>query len=115
MPARIVWAYTSIGSEGSDRKNSNDEKASTNAIGTPRIRPRKNPANSRNQGLIAKAGSSAFQAQIASDTATTAARVFQTVLRGPASALTIPNKVITKLPITTGSTRMFCGGAHDVG
>src|SRR5271163_3603475 len=114
MPARTVWEYTSIGSDGSDRKKSSDEKASTNAIGTPRMSPPKNPPNSKNRGLISYPGSIAFQPQIASDAATTAASVVQTVARGPASALAIPNRVMTRLPKTTGGTRMFCGRPNDV-
>ena len=60
------------------------------------------PVASSSSGAIACAGMAAFQAQTTADNAAARTSVPQTVLPGPFSALAIPNRSMSALPITTG-------------
>jgi hypothetical protein len=53
-------------------------------------------------GVIACAGTAAFQAQTAAASATPKTSVPQTQLRGPANAPAMLNSSMSPLPITTG-------------
>src|SRR5471032_865317 len=98
-----------MGRVGSLMKYSSADNASTNAMGTPTIKPPIKPVNSKAHGATAYCGKTVFQPHTAAAATQQEAKVSHVVRVAPVIALATATAVISMAPSNTGNTLIHCG------